>query len=261
MIDYQTIIVQKEKRVGIITLNRPERLNAISDQLRQELGSALENIEKDEDIRVIILTGSGDRAFCAGADIKEAAKTDLMSRRQRLKESNQLVERLESISKPVIAAINGYALGGGCELALGCDLIIAADNSSFGLPEINIASIPGAGGTQRLPRVVGKFKAMEMLLTGERVSAQEAKTIGLVNRVVPKEELMTVAKELGAKLAEKAPLAMMQLKYLVNKGMEMPLSRALDFAYEAGSVILASRDRLEGMKAFAEKRKPVFKGR
>lgn len=258
---HETIIVEKENGVGTIILNRPERLNAINDRLRQELRSALDDMEKDQDIRAIILTGSGERAFCVGADVKEAAEEELITRRQRLKESNQLVERLESISKPVIAAINGFALGGGLEWALGCDLIIAADNSIFGFPEINIASIPGAGGTQRLPRVIGKLKAKEMLFTGDRISAQEAERIGLVNKVVPKNDLKEEAKDLAIKLAEKSPLALRQQKYLLNKGMEMPLTSALEFAHEATTVILASEDRREGMRAFAEKRKPIFKGK
>lgn len=258
---YQTIIVQKENRVGSIILNRPERLNAINDQLREELTSAIEDMETDEDIRVIIVTGSGDRAFCVGSDIKESTERGLFQKRKDLKMLNELINKLESISKPVIAAVNGYALGGGCELTLGCDLIIAAENSSFGLPEINIASIPGAGGTQRLPRLVGKIKAKELMFTGEIISAQEALRIGLVNRVVPGKELMNMATELAGKLAKKPPLSLMQIKYLVNKGMEMPLSRALDFAYEGNTLVLVSEDRKEGAKAFAEKREPQFKGR
>lgn len=258
---YQTIIVQKEDQVVTITLNRPERLNAISDQLRQELKSVVDDMEIDDDIRVIILTGSGDRAFCVGNDIKESAEQDIFQRRESSKITNDLINKLEGIPKPVIAAINGYALGGGCELALGCDLIIAAENSSFGLPEINIASIPGAGGTQRLPRLVGKLKAKELMFTGERISAQEALRIGLVNRVVPKEELLNVAKELADTLAKKPPLSLMQIKHLVNRGMEMPLSSALDFAREAYTLTFVSEDRKEGTRAFAEKREPQFKGR
>ena len=157
---YKTIIMQKEDQVATIILNRPERLNAISDRMRKELRSAVDDAEIDKDVRAIILTGSGDRAFCAGGDIKESGEKDVFHRRRNSKILNETINKLENIPKPVIAAVNGYALGGGCELVLGCDLIIAAENSSFCLPEINVASIPAAGGTQRLPRIVGKLKAI-----------------------------------------------------------------------------------------------------
>jgi len=258
---YQTIIAQKENRLGIIILNRTERLNAINSLLRQELTLAVDDMENDDNIRVIILTGRGERAFCVGADIKESAKKGVIERRKGFKASNALISKLENITKPVIAALNGYALGGGLELAMGCDYIIAAEHSLIGLPEVNIAAIPGAGGTQRLPRLIGKLKAKELMFYGERISACEAERLGLVNRVVPKEDLMTKAKELAEQLAIKSPLALAQIKSLVNKGLEMPLSRALDFAYEASTLMLVSEDRKEGMRAFIEKRTPEFKGR
>ena len=259
---YESIIVEREPQVGIVTLNRPDTLNAINEQMCQELGQALLDMEADEDIRVIVLKGAGDRAFSTGADIRESRERDLMRQTKFLKGIMELTKKMEAIPKPLIAVVNGYALGGGCELILGCDFIIATKDSSFGLPEINIGIIPAAGAPQRLPRLIGKAKAKELLFTGKRITADEAKEIGLINRVVSsKEELVEAYMGLANELAEKPPLALTQLKHLINKGVEMPLDMALDLSHEAVTLINVSEDRKEGQKAFLEKRKPQFKGR
>jgi enoyl-CoA hydratase len=259
---YGTIIVERENQVGIITLNRPDTLNAINEQMFRELMQVLLCMEEDRDTRIIVLTGAGDRAFCAGADIKESRERDLLRQTNFLKDLIELTKKMENISKPIIAAVNGFALGGGFELILSCDFIIATKGSGFGFPEINLGVIPSAGGTQRLPRLIGRVKAKEMLFTGKRITAAEAKEMGLINKVVAsKEELIEAYMELGAELAEKAPLALRQLKHLVNKGMEMPLDSALDFSHEAATLINVSEDKMEGRMAFLEKRKPQFKGK
>ncbi|MFC1917073.1 enoyl-CoA hydratase/isomerase family protein [Chloroflexota bacterium] len=259
---YEALIVEKENQLGLITLNRPDALNAINEQMAGELRQSLQDMETDANVRVIVVKAVEGRAFCAGADIKESRERDLPRQLQFLKGLVEITKKIESNPKPVIAAIDGMALGGGCELILGCDFIIATKESSFGTPEINIGVIPAAGGTQRLPRLIGKVKAKELLFTGHRISADEAKEIGLVNQVVSsQEELIAAYTSLANELADKAPLALMQMKYLVNKGMEMPLDLALDFAHEAATLINISEDRKEGQRAFIEKRKPQFKGR
>ncbi|MFC2001492.1 enoyl-CoA hydratase/isomerase family protein [Chloroflexota bacterium] len=259
---YETIIVEMANQIGIITLNRPDTLNAINEQMSRELRQALSRMEEDGDIRVIVLKGAGDRAFCAGADIKESRRRELQQQTKFLKGLIALTRQLENIPKPIIAAVNGYAFGGGFELILSCDFVIATKDSSFSSPEINIGIIPAAGGTQRLPRLIGKAKAKELLFTGKSITATEAKEIGLINKVVSsKEELIEACLVLASELAEKAPLALMQLKHLVNKGVEMPLDLALDFSYEAFTLLSVSEDRTEGQKAFIEKRKPRFKGK
>ena len=259
---YETIIVEMENQIGIITLNRPDTLNAINEQMSRDLRQALSRMEEDRDIRVIVLKGAGDRAFCAGADIKESRGRELQQQIRFLKGLIELTKQLENIPKPIIAAVNGYAFGGGFELILSCDFILATKESSFSSPEINIGIIPAAGGTQRLPRLIGRNKAKELLFTGKSITATEAKEIGLINKVdSTKEELVEAYLALASELAEKAPLALMQLKHLVNKGVEMPLDLALDFSHEAATLINVSEDRTEGQKAFMEKRKPQFKGK
>jgi len=262
---YETIIYEKEEGIGVITLNRPDSLNALSRKLTQELGAALDEIEADDEIKVVIITGGPD-AFCAGADIKERAASSGKSISQsqvyffQLK-ANRFFTRIEDFEKPVIAAISGVAVGGGCELSLVCDLRIASESARFGLPEVKLGVIPAAGGTQRLPRIIGVTKAKELLYTGDTVDAQEAYRIGLVNKVVPVENLMEEAKAMAQKLAKRPPLPIKFAKRTVNAGMQLDITSALDYEAHCAALLIMSEDRIEGFKAFAEKRKPVYKGR
>ena len=255
---FQNVLVTKENDVGVIQLNRPSVLNALSFGLMSELVSGLEELDKDESVRVIILTGSG-RAFAAGADLHEmsqATPVDLMLGRRF-----ELWDRIRKISKPMIAAVNGYCLGGGNELAMSCDVIIACETATFGQPEVNVGIIPGAGGTQRLTRTVGKYKAMEMILTGRSISAEEAYRVGLVNRVVPSESLMEEAKKLASDIASKPPISIRSAKEAILKAQDTSLEVGLEFERKAFYMLFATEDGKEGMRAFLEKRKPNFKGK
>ena len=260
--DYQFILYEKSEGLATITINRPEVRNALTQVLMEELGDAINQAEADNEVRVLILTGAGDRAFVAGADIGEVGARDILSElglNSRVR--RDVYSRLEHLFKPSIAAINGYALGGGCELALACTLRIASDSARFGQPEINIGIIPGLGGTQRLTRLVGKGRAMELILTGEMIDAQEAYRIGLVNRVVPATELMEEARALGKKLASKPPLALKAAKDAVDYGADMSLAAALEFENRLFAILSGSADAAEGVTAFLEKRKPEWQGR
>ncbi|HEX2559082.1 enoyl-CoA hydratase [Phenylobacterium sp.] len=256
---YATLIVEPSDAVTLVRLNRPEALNALNGQLMDELTAVLDAAEADEAVRAIVITGS-DRAFAAGADIKEMAPKsyaeafteDFITRNW---------ERVTRCRKPVIAAVAGYALGGGCELAMMCDFIIAADNARFGQPEINLGVIPGAGGTQRLTRFVGKSKAMDMVLTARMMDAAEAERCGLVSRVVPVAELVPAAMEAARKIAGLSPQAVMMAKELVNAAYETPLSQGVKMERRLFHSLFAFDDQKEGMAAFVEKRPPAFKGR
>jgi enoyl-CoA hydratase len=257
--DYETIIVQKEEDgVAVVQFNRPKVLNALNSQLMSELADALSKLDADDEVRCIIITGN-ERAFAAGADISEMADEGVSD----LLVSNRFVtwDRIRSVRKPIIAAVSGYALGGGCEIAMACDMIVASETARFGQPEINLGIIPGAGGTQRLPRAVGKARAMEMVLTGKHITAQEAERIGLVNRVVPAELYLEEAKELAREIASKAPLAVIQAKDAVNKAFELSLTEGLELERRNFYLLFGTEDRKEGMTAFMEKRKPEWKGR
>ncbi len=256
---YENIIVETRGAVGLITLNRPKAMNALNAALMAELAAALDGLEDDDAIGAIVITGS-DKAFAAGADIKEmkdksfmdAFLTDFLTRGW---------ERAASCRKPVIAAVAGYALGGGCELAMMCDIIIAGDNAQFGQPEISIGAIPGLGGTQRLVRAIGKSKAMEMCLTGRMMSAEEAERSGLVTRIVPAADLLDDALKTAEKIARMSrPLAMIT-KEAVNRAFEAPLAEGLRFERRMFHAIFATDDQKEGMGAFVDKRKPAFKNR
>lgn len=256
--DFENIIVEKDGVIAVITLNRPQQLNALSYGLFKDLSLAMQDLDNDDQIRVIIVTG-GQKVFAAGADIKEMAERGPFD--ERLRERLAYRDRINKISKPLIAAVSGFALGGGCELAMSCDIIIAAENARFGQPEINIGIIPGSGATQRLTHLVGKHRAMEMMLTGEFMSAADAERFGLVNRVVPLELLMDEAKGVAQKIAAKPPLAVKAAKEAILKAANLPLDEGLEFERKAFWLLFASEDRTEGMKAFLEKRKPQFKGK
>ncbi len=257
---YNTILVEKEDQITTIYLNRPP-YNPLSSELFAELSDAMDKVAQDEETRVLIITGKGDKALAAGADIKEMARLDDSEIINMNKISRQAFSKIANLDKPTIAAINGLALGGGLELALTCDFRICSENAKLGLPEINLAIIPGGGGTQRLQRLVGQAKAKELLFLGETIKAEDALAMGLVNQVVPLEELLNAAKELAKKLAEKPPLAMRMLKMAVNSGAHLDLEAALDLEFACFTTTFASEDRKEGMQAFIEKRKPQFKGR
>jgi len=248
----------REDKIGIVQLNRPNLLNALSFGLMSELVSGLEELDRDEAVRVIILTGS-ERAFAAGADLTELFKATPVE--LALGRRFELWDRIKRISKPIIAAVNGYCLGGGNELAMNCDIILASETAMFGQPEINVGIIPGAGGTQRLPRTVGKYKAMEMILTGRSISAEEAYRVGLVNRVVPAESLMDEAKKLAADIASKPPISIRSAKEAILKAHDTTVEVGLEFERKAFYMLFATEDAKEGMRAFLEKRKPSFKGK
>ena len=257
---YETIQVRTEaEKIGIVTLNRPKQLNALNDQLMDELGDALDAFAADSMIGCIVITGS-EKAFAAGADIAAMAKYDFAHVYKNDYISRNW-ERIRSIRKPVIAAVSGFALGGGCELAMMCDFIIAADNARFGQPEIKIGVIPGAGGTQRLPRAVGKSKAMDMALTGRMMDAAEAERSGLVSRVFPADTLLDEALAVARKIAGQSPLAVAMNKELVNAAYETTLTTGVALERRLFHSLFAFEDQKEGMAAFVEKRKPDFKGR
>lgn len=259
---YNTIIYEKSDHTAIITLNRPKKLNALSPELTEELYKALSNADSDDSVRVIIITG-GDRVFAAGADLgaMDAAAPDVIQIFKSRFAARNPFDYIEQIGKPVIAAIAGYALGGGCELAMCCDLRIAAETAKFGQPEIRVGLIPGAGGTQRLPRLIGMTRAKELVMLGEYIDADEAKQLGLVNAVVPVGKLLEEAKNLAAKLAQRPPFGLRLAKMAMNMGADRDLQSALALEREAFAMLFATEDQKEGVRAFNEKRKPDFKGR
>ncbi len=257
--DYETIAVSKEGMLGIITLNRPQAMNALNTKMVTELISVLNDFERDDGVRCLVIAGS-ERAFSAGADIKEMAG---MTAVQMTMTGHffPLWDRVGRYPKPIVGALSGFVLGGGLELAMSLDVLVASETTQLGQPEIDIGIMPGGGGTQRLARAVGKAKAMEMILTGKRIGAEEAKTLGLVSRVVPKEAYLEEAKKVANEIASKSPVAIRLAKMAVNKAFEMGLSQGLDFEREVFYLLFASEDKNEGMNAFTEKRKPQFKGK
>jgi enoyl-CoA hydratase len=256
---YATLIVEIEDHVGTIRLNRPEALNALNNQLLEELGEALAEMDAANRVRAIVVTGS-EKAFAAGADVKEMAPKGFVDMfvEDYFTGPSEAIMRCR---KPIIAAVAGYCLGGGCELAMTCDFIIAADTAKFGQPEINLGVIPGLGGTQRLTRFVGKSKAMEMCLTGRFMDAAEAERSGLVSRVVPARDLMRDARETAMKIAEKSPLTVRAIKEAVNRSYETTLREGLLFERRLFHALFGTEDQAEGMAAFAEKRSPQFRGK
>ncbi len=256
---YETLIVEVEDHIALIRLNRPDALNALNAQLLDELAAAVAEADASNRVRAIIITGS-DKAFAAGADVKEMAEKSFVDMYMENYFSGP-AEIITGCRKPIIAAVAGYCLGGGCELAMMCDFIIAADTAKFGQPEINLGVIPGLGGTQRLTRFVGKSKAMEMCLTGRFMDAQEAERAGLVSRVVPAKDLLREAREAAAKIAEKSPLATRAVKEAVDRSYETTLREGLNFERRLFYALFSTEDQAEGMAAFNEKRSPKFRCR
>ena len=256
--DFENVIVEKDGAVAVVTLNRPQALNALSYGLVKDLSLAMQELDHDAEVRVIIVTG-GEKVFAAGADIKEMAERGPFD--ERIQERLVYRDRINRIAKPMIAAVSGFALGGGCELAMSCDLIIASESARFGQPEVNLGIIPGSGGTQRLAHVLGKHRAMELVLTGDIISAADAERFGLVNRVFPVELFLEEAKHVARKIAAKPVLAVRAAKEAVLKSANVALDEGLEFERKSFYLLFASEDKSEGMKAFLEKRKPEFKGR
>ncbi|MEE9225712.1 MAG: enoyl-CoA hydratase-related protein [Bacteroidota bacterium] len=255
---YAHIIVTKEDGYAVVQFNRPEVLNALNIKLMEELVQAFENLDKDESVRCIILTGN-EKAFAAGADIKEMAEASAVE--MLLRDQFARWDRIRKIKKPLIAAVSGFALGGGCELSMACDIIIASETAKFGQPEINIGVMPGGGGTQRLTRAVGKYKAMEIILTGKMISADEAYQWGLVNKLVPVEMYLEEAKSLAKEIASKPPVAVRLAKESVLKSFDTTMEGGLEFERKNFYLLFATDDQKEGMTAFMEKKKAQWKGK
>ena len=257
---YESLLVETQDRVCVITMNRPRTLNTLNYELVGELGEAFAAAKRDPEVGVVILTGAGSKSFAAGADIEELSQLDPINAVDLARRGQRVTRDIEKLGKPVIAAINGYALGGGCEFAMACTLRVAAETARFGQPEVNLGIIPGYGGTQRLSRLVGKGRAMDLVLTGRMVPAAEAREMGLVNMVVPAAELMDAARKLAATLLEKGPLALRFTMEAVNTGFDLGLDDALEYEAHLFGLCAASEDMKEGLTAFLGKRKAAFKG-
>ena len=255
-------ILLKDKADGVmtLTLNRPEIMNSLNFDMLRALRDQIEAVRFNPDVRVVIITGAGEKAFCAGADLKERATMPPDKVKEFILTIRTLFSAIEYLNKPVIAAVNGIALGGGTEMALAADIRIASHNALMGLTETRLAIIPGAGGTQRLPRLVGKGKAKELIFTGQRINAEETLRIGLVNKICPLEDLLTEARNMAAMICETGPIAVEQAKYAINYGLETDLNTGLAIESNAYWMTIPTEDRLEGLAAFKEKRKPVYKG-
>jgi len=257
---YENLIVEKRGGVARVTVNRPDKLNALNVQTREEILVAFKELAVDREVRVIVITGAGEKAFIAGADIGEFSGNTALEQREIMSRSRAF-DAMEDCPKPVIAMIQGYALGGGCELAMACDIRIASTRARFGQPEIKLGLIPGGGGTQRLPRLVGEGKALELILTGDMVDAEEARRLGLVNQVVAPEELETRTMELADRIAEFSPVALAMAKKAVKNAARMNLAAGLEAESDLFALCFSSADKEEGVRAFLEKRKPVFAGK
>jgi enoyl-CoA hydratase len=257
--NYENLLVEIEAGIAIVTINRPNALNALNVATLIDLQNAFSQFAKDDAVQVIILTGSGDKAFVAGADIAAMQTLTVLQAREFVNLGHNLMHSIETCPKPVIAAVNGFALGGGCELSLSCDIRLVSDNARFGQPEVNLGIIPGFGGTQRLARLIGKGLAMEMILTGEMINASEAQRIGLANKVFAQTELLDAAKQMAAKIINKGPLAIKLAKEAIRNGLEMDLDKANRYEAELFSLCFASKEQEEGMLAFLEKRPPKFR--
>jgi enoyl-CoA hydratase len=259
--NYQNITVETREGVAIVTVNRPDKLNALNDRTMEELDAAFAALGSDAGVRGVILTGAGEKAFVAGADIGELSTQSPVDGKERSIRGQGVLDRIEGLGKPVIAAVNGFALGGGCELALACHLRVASENAKLGTPEVKLGIMCGYAGTQRLPRLVGKGRALELLLTGEMVDAQEAFRIGLVNRVVPKDKLLSETEGLLRKMLANGPVSLRFSLEAVNSGLEMPFGEAQAHEATLFGLICTTEDMQEGTKAFLEKRSPRFLGK
>jgi len=257
---YENIIFKTDGGIATITFNRPKALNALNDALLKEFSQALDDIAKNEDVRVLILTGAGEKAFVAGADITELSTFNTLQAKTFSQKGHKTIDKLQELAIPVIAAVNGFALGGGTEVALACDFIYASENAVFGLPEINLGIMPGFGGTQRLPRLIGKNMAKEMIFTGKMVKADEAHRIGLANKVYPPESLMDEVLKTATTIAAKGKVSLRCAKHAVNMGMNADLLTGCNIEVDAFSLCFATEDAKEGTGAFLEKRKAEFKG-
>ncbi len=258
--EYQTIKVETKDAIAVITINRPDKLNALNTQVHLEGVAALDELKNDDGVRVVVFTGAGDKAFIAGADISEFAGKTSVTQRAVFQERT-LFNTIDTFPKPVIAMINGFALGGGCELALACDLRLASENAKLGQPEINLGIIPGGGGTQRLTRLIGEGNAMELILTGDMIDAEEAFDLGLVNHVYPSDELVEETMKIASKIASKSPIALQMAKEAVKTASRSTLDEGLRREIDLFSVCFSSEDKEEGVAAFLEKRNPDFKGK
>ena len=262
MAENQSIVrVERREGVVVVTLNRPETMNAINSGMLDALTKAVDSVRFDPEIRVIVITGAGEKAFCAGADLKERREMPEIRVKEFLHTLRRLFSDIEALNKPVISAINGFALGGGTEMALACDIRIASLNASMGLTETRLAVIPGGGGTQRLPRIIGKAKAKELIFTGRRVDAREALDIGLVNQICEPHLLMDESMNMARMICEAGPIAIEQAKFAIDAGFETDLATGLGIESNAYRVTIPTQDRLEGISAFLEKRKPVYRGK
>jgi len=260
MSNYETILVEKRGSVAILTINRPDKLNALSSKVHAEGVGALDELRKDTEIRVLVITGAGEKSFIAGADIGEFAEQTPVTQRNLFYEKT-FFNSIDTFPKPVIAMINGFCLGGGCELALACDIRLASEKARFGQPEINLGIIPGGGGTQRLTRLVGEGKSMEIILTGDMIDAPTALQLGLVNHVFSAEELEAKTMEMANKIAEKSPIALQMAKEAVKLASRSNLDEGLRREVDLFAICFSTADKQEGVAAFLEKRKPVFKGK
>jgi len=258
---YENIIFEKDGEIAVIRFNRPKALNAINPALLVDVDDALDKIEKDPDVRVLILTGEGEKAFVAGADISHMVKLDPLEGRKFSRAGQELLLRIESLPIPVIACVNGFALGGGTEIAMACDFIYASENAKFGQPEINLGIVPGFGGTQRLARLVGKGMAKELCMTGVVISAQEAKAIGLVNKVFPPDKLWEETLKTAKVISSKGKVSLKVVKHCIDRGYDLDLRSGLYMEADGFAMCKVSPDAAEGMTAFLEKRKPQFQGR
>ncbi len=261
LMTYQTLLFEIRDRIAFVTVNRPDKLNALNDQVMAELGHAAERIASEDAIQGVLLTGAGPKAFVAGADIADLAKQGPFDGKARAQRGQAVLRRLETCGKPVVAAVNGFALGGGCELAMACHIRIASENAKFGQPEVKLGIAPGYGGTQRLPRLVGKGVALQLILTGEMIDVHEAYRIGLVNKVVPAAELLTASEQLLRGILAMGPLAVRLALEAVDQGLEMTLDEGLLLEANHFGLLAATQDMKEGLTAFLEKRSAKFQGR
>jgi enoyl-CoA hydratase len=258
---YENLVVETRDGVAVVTVSRPARLNALDEKTVEELDAAFAALASDPEVKGVVLTGAGEKAFVAGADVERLSRLDAMAGRGLSRRGQDVFSRIERLGKPVVAAVNGFALGGGCELALACHVRIASENASLGTPEVKLGLMCGYGGTQRLPRLVGRGRALEILLTGERVDAQEALRIGLVNRVVPRERLLAEAEDLVRRMTANGPLALRATLQAVDEGLDRPMGEALEGEAARFSDLVETADAREGTRAFLEKRAPRFSGR